>query len=293
MNHGCLRTTLHFLIPLFATLAMILTVPFNMGGCADVTSQLGAAVGGQQGEAIGRAGGKLVEAESLSEKDEQAMGESVAMAVTTRYPVVSTASLNQYVTLVGLTLANASRRPDGNWLFAVVETDEVNAFSGPDGYILITRGLVRQLKDESELAGVLAHEMSHVLDKHGLQAVKQAGRASALASLAQADQRLSAFSQVTDSLTDTILVKGYGRTQEDQADADAVKLLVATGYDPTGYLHFIQRMAREQHGTSSVMSTHPGAADRAAKIQQKIDELKPAKAGAVLVERFQKNTSMK
>jgi predicted Zn-dependent protease len=274
---------------LLILIALILTIPFNMGGCADVTSQIGSAVGGQQGEAIGRAGGKLVEAESLSEKDEQAMGESVAMAVTTRYPVVKDQKLNQYVTLVGLTLANASRRPDGNWLFAVVETSDVNAFSGPDGYILITRGLIRQLHDESELAGVLAHEMSHVLDKHGLAAVKQAGRASALASLAQADQRLSAFSQVTDSLTDTILVKGYGRNQEDQADADAVKLLIATGYDPAGYLSFIERVAREQHGGSTLMSTHPGAADRAAKIRARINELRSAKQGAVLRERFEKN----
>ena len=210
-------------LPLLAMSSLIATVPFNMGGCAAVTSQIGEAVGGREGAAIGNSAGRLVENESIGEKDEQAMGESVAMAVTTRYPIVKNQKLNQYVTLVGLTLANSSRRPDGNWLFAVVDTNEVNAFSGPDGYILITKGLIGQLHNEAELAGVLAHEMSHVLDKHGLQAVKQAGRASALASLAQADERLSAFSQVTDSLADTILVKGYGRDQEDQADADAVK----------------------------------------------------------------------
>ena len=69
---------------------------------------------------------------------------SVAMAVTSRYPIVRDNQLNQYVTLVGLTLANSSNRPDANWLFAVVDTPEVNAFSGPDGYILLTRGLIRQ-----------------------------------------------------------------------------------------------------------------------------------------------------
>ena len=279
------QSILELVIPL---LAMILMVPFNMGGCADVAGQLGAAVGGQQGEVIGRTAVKAAENESLNEKDEQAMGESVAMAVTTRYPIVKNSDLNQYVTLVGLTLANASRRPDGNWLFAVVDTSEVNAFSGPDGYVLLTRGLMKKLRDESELAGVIAHEMSHVLDQHGLKAVKQAGRANAIASLAQADQRTSAFSQLTDGLTDTILNKGYGREQEDQADADAIKLLVATGYDPHGYLRFIERTALEQHGKTGVMSTHPGAEDRAAKIRAKIDQLKPAKPGAVLRERFEK-----
>ena len=281
---------LKFITPFLVTAALLLTVPYNMGGCAAVTSQIGEAVGGKQGAAIGNSVGKLAENESISEKDEQAMGESVAMTVTTRYPIVKVQKLNQYVALVGLTLANASRRPDGNWLFAVVDTEEVNAFSGPDGYVLITRGLIRQLRDESELAGVLAHEMSHVLDKHGLAAVKQAGRASALASLTQVDERLSAFSQVTDSLTDTILVKGYGRDQEDQADADAVKLLISTGYDPRGYLQFIQRTAKEQHGSTSIMSTHPGAADRAVKIRKRIDDSKGLTQGAVLRERFEANT---
>ena len=96
--------------PLLAMAAMVMTVPYNMGGCAAVTSQIGEAVGGREGGVIGNAAGKLVENESISEKDEQAMGESVAMAVTTRYPIVRDQKLNQYVALVGLTLANASRR---------------------------------------------------------------------------------------------------------------------------------------------------------------------------------------
>src|SRR5438270_9129503 len=131
--------------PLHLLILLTLTIPFNIGGCSDVTSAVGGAVGGRQGEALGRAGGQLAEAESINDTDQQAMGESVAMAVTSRYPIVRENKLNQYVTLVGLTLANASSRPDANWLYAVVDTPDVNAFSGPDGYILITRGLVRQL----------------------------------------------------------------------------------------------------------------------------------------------------
>ena len=286
------KTSSHRNISLFATIALGLTIPFNMGGCADVTGPIGGkfggAFGGSQGANLVDTGVKIVKNESISEKDERTMGESVAMAVTTKYPVVKNEKLNRYVALIGLTLANASSRPDGNWLFAVVDTNEVNAFSGPDGYILITRGLIAQLHDEAELAGVLAHEMSHVLDQHGMQAVKQAGRANILASaLSQADQRFKAFSEATDGLVDAVLVKGYGRDQEDEADADAVKLLLATGYDPTSYLHFIERMAGQQHGNSSIMSTHPGAADRAERIRGQIAALKPLKPGAVVRERFE------
>src|SRR5207302_9232565 len=126
-------------IPILMTAALVCTVPFNIGGCSDVTSAVGGAVGGRQGEALGRGAGQFAEAESINESDQQAMGESVAMTITSRYPVVRDQQLNQYVTLVGLTLANQSSRPDGNWLFCVVDTPEVNAFSGPDGYVMLTR----------------------------------------------------------------------------------------------------------------------------------------------------------
>lgn len=279
---------------LLLLLLLSLTIPFNMGGCSDITSAVGGAVGGRQGEALGRAGGQYVEAEAINDSDQQAMGESVAMAVTSRYPIVRDNKLNQYVTLVGLTLANASNRPDANWLYAVVDTPEVNAFSGPNGYILVTRGLIGQLHDESELAGVLAHEMSHVLEKHGLAAVKQAGRARAFSSALQANDRLAAFSDTTNGLVDTILVKGYDRNQEDQADARAVRLLINAGYDPLGYDNFLTRIAREQRGNSEggggVMSTHPGAAERAKKVRQLIDQLAPAKQGAINRDRFEKMT---
>src|SRR5256885_3085784 len=135
-------------IPVLMTAALVCTVPCTMGGCSDVTSAVGGAVGGRQGEAIGRGLGQEAETMSINEGDQQAMGESVAMTITSRYPVVRDQQLNQYVTLVGLTLANQRTRPDGNWPFFVVDTPDVNAFSGPDGYVMLTRGLIRQLHDE-------------------------------------------------------------------------------------------------------------------------------------------------
>jgi beta-barrel assembly-enhancing protease len=288
-------------IPVHTKLALSLTgllalAPFNMGGCADAAQQLGQSIGGKNGQLLGAGLGAAVkggEAVSLSEKDEKAMGESVAMAVTTRYPIVRDEKLNQYVTLVGLTLASSSPRPDTNWLFAVVDTDEVNAFSGPNGYVMVTRGAIKQMQDESELAGVLAHEMTHVLDKHGLKAVQRAGFADAGATLAKGTRETAAFGQFANGLVDTVLVKGYGREEEDQADAGAVNLLMATGYDPAGYLHFIERMAQQQGGRSAspVFSTHPGAAERAGKIRKEIDAAGGGK-GAVLKERFEKMTGI-
>ena len=91
---------------------------------------------------------------SLSEKDEPALGEAVALQATNRYPIYPDENLNKYVTLVGRTVGAASAMPNVKYYFAVLDTDQVNAFSGPHGFVFITRGALAQMKDESELAAL-------------------------------------------------------------------------------------------------------------------------------------------
>jgi predicted Zn-dependent protease len=270
-------------------------VPFNMGGCADTTAAIGGYIGGSQGEGYGRALGHTVEAGALTERDERAMGEAVALQVTNRYRIDPDTRLNQYVVLVGLTLASVSPRPDGNWYFAVVDGDQANAFSGPDGYVFITRAALRQMRDESELAGVLAHEMTHVLDHHGLNAAKSRGFMSAgkefAGTAAQQNAQLSQFTSSVNGLGDIVMNTGYDQPQENQADAGAVKLVAAAGYDPNGYLNFLTRVAQEQQragGHGGAFSTHPNAASRVAKVRQEIASM-GSRGGAALRDRFERN----
>src|SRR5688500_4024238 len=204
-------------------LLMLALVPLNMGGCASgggglagIGDAVGGAVGGTTGNLI-KATGTGLEAATLNEAHEPALGQSVAVAVTSRHPPTSDLALNKYVGLVGLTVASVTAQPDANWVFGVLESDEVNAFSGPSGYVMITRGALRQMRDESELAGVLAHEIAHVVRKHGLTGVKNAGYQKALGQAATADKDAAQFSAFADGLTD-IAFKGYSR--EDEADAD-------------------------------------------------------------------------
>jgi beta-barrel assembly-enhancing protease len=280
-----------------ALAALCATAPFNMGGCADTTAAIGGYVGGSQGESYGRALGHGVQAQSLGERDELAMGQSVAMQVTARYRIDSDLKLNQYVVLVGLTLVNTSPKPDGNWYFAVVDDEQPNAFSGPEGYIFITRAALKQMRDESELAGVLAHEMTHVLEHHGLKAARNSGTYKAAveagSTAVQANQALNQFSASMSGLGDVVFVKGYDRGQEDQADAGAVKLVTAAGYDPNGYLNFLTRISAEQRqgGTNAAFSTHPDAASRVAKVRQQIASMN-VHGGATLRDRFEKNVGI-
>ena len=112
------------------------------------------------------------DARQLSEADEDELGKSVAILITNRYPPSDDKKLIQYVNLVGYTLVESSRKPDKQYTFGVLETDDIGAYSGPNGYVMITHGAIKSMQDEAELAGVLAHELTHVIDRHGLEAAR-------------------------------------------------------------------------------------------------------------------------
>src|ERR1051325_6697479 len=103
---------------------------------------------------------------AMTDAEEQQLGQNVSQKVRERYGVVQDAAVHKYVSLVGLALAQGSTRPALPWTFIVLDTDGVNAFAAPGGYVHITRGALALIKSESELAGVLAHEMIHVTEKH-------------------------------------------------------------------------------------------------------------------------------
>ncbi|MGB7159911.1 MAG: M48 family metalloprotease [Tepidisphaeraceae bacterium] len=272
-----------------AAAVMLALAPLNMGGCSagSVGDAVGSAVGGTTGQLIG-AGGKAVEAAAMNETQEEAMGQSVAVAITNRYGLDADESLNRYVTLVGMTVASGSPRADATFNFGVLNTDQVNAYAGPNGYIMITRGALKQMQDESELAGVLAHEIAHVVDRHGLNKMKQAGFTQAAMQAAKTNGDVAQWAHATDNIVQGIVDGQYNQDQESRADLLAVDYLVASGYDPNGYHAFLRRTASAQASNSSLMSSHPNMGNRAARVATKIQQ-KGATGGAKLPERFKKN----
>ena len=237
------------------------------------------------------AGSQAFSGLKLGPGDEDAMGQGVAISVTSRYPIINNDRLNQYVALVGFTVADASPRPDGHFVFGVLDTPEVGAFSGPNGYVMITRGALMQMQDESELAGVLGHEIAHVCHHDGLHAVQHTKLSGAAAQAAQTamqtNQTASLFSSAVDTTSDVVLVKGYDRDQELAADEDAVKYVTTAGYDPAGYEHFVDRMAaKNPSGNGGLFSTHPGFAQRAAVVAREVEATGKSGSGATNAARF-------
>jgi predicted Zn-dependent protease len=243
---------------------------------------------GQTQQAM-QVGAKVLDRADLEcpERQEE-IGQSVAVAITNKYPLSTDQTVTDYVNLVGLTVASVSEKPDLNYCFGVLETDQVAAYSAPGGYIFITRGSLSLCKDEAELAGVLAHEVAHVSLNHGINAVKNAKETDILLAGAKTQsQAVANFGQLVDIGVDVVMVKGYSRAQESEADQEAVNYLIDAGYDPAGLERFLERMKSATGKSGGLMSTHPGTAERIAAVRRQIGA--SAGKGATLQARFDAN----
>jgi len=216
--------------------------------------------------------------ELLSDISEEVrFGREVAARVIARYGLYENPKLMKYVNLVGRVIAQTTNRPELEFRFAILNTDEINAYAAPGGYVFITRGALLKMRDESELAGVLAHEMGHIVEKHVVRELKIKGSdESAAAGLAaliggSTQSARTAFTQAVDKAMDTLFKDGYKRVDETQADRDAVLFCALSGYEPTGLVKYFERLnALKGKYTEVLDKTHPSYVDRIAWLKQTI-----------------------
>jgi predicted Zn-dependent protease len=214
----------------------------------------------------------------MTESEEYFVGRAVAADVVDRHAYVEDPVLQDYINRVGYTLAFSSRRPllYGGYHFALIQSDEINAFAAPGGFVFLTTGALRAMHNEEELAGVLAHEIAHVVLRHPDRAA-QAARSrrqtaevvsviAAVASETDAGEWAELLGGVTNEVLLDLWEKGYSREWEYAADDEAVRILQAAGYDPAGLREFLERLPRVSHGFSWGGSTHPDPRARAARI---------------------------
>ena len=110
---------------------------------------------------------------NITEEEEVKLGGDVSVKIRQRFGVVQDAAVHKYVTLVGTMLTEQTTRPKLPWTFIVLDTDGVNAFAAPGGFVHITRGALALIKSEAELAGVIGHEIAHVAQKHTVNAIRK------------------------------------------------------------------------------------------------------------------------
>lgn len=220
----------------------------------------------------------------MSEEEEYYLGRAVAAMILGRYQLYSNNSLEHYLNLVGNTVVMSSDRPYtyGGYHFAILDTDEINAFACPGGIIFITLGMLKNLRDEEELAGVLAHEVAHVSLRHGVSAIKASRWADVVMiigteaarrySPSEVGRLLTLFEGSIEDVFKTIVVNGYGRDQEMAADTEGITYLYRAGYDPEGLYTFLNRLMVSSKSSGGILKTHPGTGERIDNVNKIIKE---------------------
>lgn len=151
---------------------------------------------------------------------------------------------------------------------SVVKNDVVNAFALPGGYVVVFTGLLEQAKSGEEVAGVLSHELNHVLERHALERiVKQLGVVAIIGIIFGDQQGLTG---VMKQVGTELLSLKFGRAQETEADVTGLQLLHRARIDPAGMISFFQRLSEQEQGRVEWLSTHPMSAARADRLKKEM-----------------------
>lgn len=269
---------------------IVLSVVAVMVAAAPAAAQIG---GISKGLGIAKKANDVRELR-MTDAEEQQLGANVSERIRARYGVVQDAAVHRYVSLVGTVLAQASTRPNLPWTFIVLDTDGVNAFAAPGGYVHVTRGALALIKNEAELAGVLGHEIVHITEKHTVRAIQknqavQMGAAETLSGSA------ALMDRVVTAVYDNIVERGFGRAEENESDEHGVVLAGKVGYAPLGLNGFLitlkdrNKDAKEKRG---LFASHPEMQDRLNRIT-KLIAAKKLTATATLEARYAKNITYK
>lgn len=195
------------------------------------------------------------------------MGSGIAANLLGSSPLLADDKVQQYVNQVGRWVSLHTERPDLPWKFGILASTDVNAFATPGGTIFITRGLLQKLNNESELAGVLAHEMVHVLRKHHLAALQKGARlgiASDLLGEALKDKNNPVLEKAIKAGTE-VYARGLDKGDEFEADRMGIVIATRAGYDPFGLPAVLQMLEASNAQDSSLalmFKTHPAPRDR-------------------------------
>jgi predicted Zn-dependent protease len=205
----------------------------------------------------------------FSLEEEVAIGRQAAGNILGAAPLVKDANLQRYVNRVGRWVASQSERPDLPWHFGVIASDGLNAFAAPGGYVLVTRGLYRGLQSESELAGVLAHEIGHVVQKHHLKLLQQARLVDIGGKVLITKAGENEYIKKLIGNGAEIFARALDKNAEFEADRIAVILAARAGYDPFGLptvLQDLARVAKDDGRIALLFKTHPHPDDRLAEL---------------------------
>jgi predicted Zn-dependent protease len=270
----------------------VLALILILAGCGTLDTLKGAIAGNPSdvvktveiGQQAGEVGQKVAKAnQDFSPEEEYYVGRTVAATILGMYKPWEGPNANDYLNTLGLSLALAAAPPDtyNGYHFLIMDTDDINAFGAPSGFVLVSRGLLRCAKSEDEVAAILAHEIGHVSLKHGMSAISSARKTDALLSVAKfaasnSDSGLlrnltASFGGVIGDIVKTMVSSGYSRDLEKQADLEAIRILHDVGYDPRALVRVLTVMKTKlKPDGKDFAKTHPDPETRIAYLNDAI-----------------------
>ena len=219
-----------------------------------------------------------------TEPEEIGIGKEFAATLLGAKPLVNDPALQRYVNTLGRWLALQTERPDLPWTFGVLDDPGFNAFATPGGYIFVTKGLVQRMQSEAELAGVLAHEIGHVLKKHHLRAVQKNAGFAMVGDVLSATGKGGNIEARNALMNIGKKLYASGLDKEDEFEADRLGVVIAAraGYDAYGLPSVLQMLQRQNGGDgdfSLLFKTHPSPAARVELLDRLMKDRFDAVAG--------------
>jgi predicted Zn-dependent protease len=198
-------------------------------------------------------------------EDEIKIGKEVVQDVESQEKVLNNPQVQNYVSDVGRKIAKVCDRKDVNYSFKVLDNEEINAFACPGGFIYIYKGLMKKLDNEAQLAGVLGHEVGHVVARHSMKRLQAAYGYSILMEVALGDKLSQTAQQLVNAAAGLILL-GYGRDNEYEADNNGILYAKKAGYNPKGMIQVFEKFKQMEGNPPNtfekLLMSHPPAADR-------------------------------
>ena len=211
---------------------------------------------------------------AISEEKEIAMGRDAAPTFEREFGgLYPDPAVQDYVHEVGMDLAQDTNRAHLPWQFRVLDSDEVNAFALPGGFVYLTKGLLFNLENEAQLASVLGHEIAHVAHRHSVQQLQRA-------QFVQGGSLLvgifaGGVAGDVSNLAASLALMRYGRGQEREADLSGLNYVVRDGYEPHAMvetMEILERASGGKRGGLDFLSTHPSPGNRREYLAERIDK---------------------
>ena len=219
---------------------------------------------------------------AVSTQQEVQMGQQYSTQLNSTLPIVTDPAVQTYINQLGQSIAKLTGRGDLDWHFFVVNTDVVNAFALPGGYIYVNRGVIERATALDELAGVMGHEIGHVVKRHSVKQMQTQQGANIGVALTCVLTHVcdSQASQAAIQVGGAAVFSSFSRKDEKEADEEGFRNVIRAGISPKGLVSFFQKLMSEEKGGGSPVdawfSDHPLTQDRIADVQRLVDAMDPA-----------------